>query len=305
MDPRAGAIFLEAGMKRISSLLVVSAALLGGAAHANPPRWFPFDFGRQKTVSGPQSRSGHPAIHDPAVELAAMQQRTVMIQAPAGSGTAAPSVQMVNSRSLVIDFEVKDMGPSGVGVVELWYTRDGQTWARSPGAPQKQSPFVLDVSDDGLYGFTVVASNGMGIGKTTPLPGDVPQMWVDVDTTNPAIRLNSTKAGADENGRTLTLHWVANDRNLVPRPITLFYAESSDGPWIPFATNVENTGSYTWHMSPGVPPRVLVRVQATDRVGNIGEDETTVPSPIDLSRPTATIRNVTRNGTLEQVDDRK
>ena len=61
------------------------------------------------------------------------------------SGPAAPSVQMVNSRSLVIDFEVKDMGPSGVGVVELWYTRDGQTWAKSPGAPQRQSPFVLDV----------------------------------------------------------------------------------------------------------------------------------------------------------------
>src|SRR5262249_33188406 len=169
-------------------LLLVSAALLGGtlsaARAANPPRWFLFDFGRPKTVQVP-ANPGKTVIHDPALELIAQQQRTVTVQAPAGTGPAAPNVRMVNSRSLVIEFEVKDMGPSGIGTVELWYTRDGQTWAKSPGMPQRQSPFVLDVSEDGLYGFSVVASNGMGIGKTMPLPGGVPQMWGDVDTTQP------------------------------------------------------------------------------------------------------------------------
>ena len=138
-----------------------------------------------------------------------------------------------------------------------------------------------------------------------PLPGDVPQMWVDVDTANPDIHLQSTKAGADESGRTLTLHWTAVDRNLAARPIAFFYAETPDGPWIPFATNVENSGLYTWHMAPGVPPRMLVRVQATDRVGNIGEDEMQVPAPVDLIRPRATIKNVTRNGLIVPGDEQK
>ena len=58
-------------------------------------------------------------------------------------------------------------------------------------------------------------------------------------------------------------------------------------------------------MSPGVPPRVLVRVQATDRVGNIGEDEMQVPAPVDLIRPSATIKHVTRNGLIVPADEQK
>src|SRR5262249_43710901 len=152
-----------------------------------------------------------------------------------------PSVQMVNSRSLVIDFELKGLGPSGVGEVELWYTRNGQTWRKFSGAAQSQSPFTVEVTEDGVYGFTVVASNGMGFGKTPPQPGDVPQVWVDVDTTKPEVHLQSTQAGVDASGRTLTLRWAATDRNLVTRPITLSYAENAQGPWIPFATNLDNS----------------------------------------------------------------
>ncbi len=283
-------------MKRIWSTLVLTTIVLGGtlsaAQAAGGPRWFPLV---------PDQKKPAPALNDPSVELAAMQSRTVMVQAPQSAGPGGPSIQMVNSRSLVIDFDLKDLGPSGVGTVELWYTRNGQTWAKSPNAPQTQSPFIVEASEDGLYGFTVVASNGMGIGKAAPLPGDVPQMWVDVDTTKPEIHLLSTQAGADENGRTMTMRWTASDRNMVARPITLLYAESAEGQWIPFATNLENTGSYTWHMAAGLPNRVLVRVQATDRLGNMSADQSTMPSPIDLIRPTATIRNVTRNGVIVPV----
>ncbi len=285
-------------MKRIFSTLCVSTILLSGAlsaAHAaNPPRWFPM-------VSDHKPSTRGTVISDPSVELAAMQSHTVTVQAPAGAGTG-PNVQMVNSRSLVIEFDLKDMGSSGVGSVDLWFTRNGQTWQKSPGAAQTQSPFVLEASEDGMYGFTVVASNGMGIGKSAPLPGDAPQMWVDVDTTRPEVHLLNTRAGADENGRTLTLHWTASDRNMVARPITLSYAERADGQWIPFGMNLENTGSYTWHMSAGMPSHVLVRVQAIDRVGNVSADQSTMPAPVDLTRPTATIRNVTRNGIIVPVN---
>jgi len=295
-------------MKRISATLLLSVVGMAAslsAAHAQTSNRFPFFSSGSKTAtSAPVTTQrlvpvAGQVTYDPSVELAALEARTITIPAgTAGSGPGGPSVQCVNCRSLVIDFEVKAMGTSGVGSVELWYTRNGQTWTKYGGAPQTQSPFAVDVTDDGLYGFTVVATNGMGIGKTPPQPGDAPQMWVDVDTTRPDVHLLSTQAGGDDNGRTLTLRWTATDRNLVARPITLAYAEQAQGPWIPFATNLDNCGQHTWRMSPGLPSQVLVRVTATDRVGNIGEDQSTMPAPVDLTRPAVSIRNVSRNGTL-------
>src|SRR5205085_891724 len=111
--------------------------------------------------------------------------------------------QLINSKSLLLDFDVKGVGPSGVGAIELWYTRNGQTWQKHNGPVPTQSPIPLDVSEDGLYGFTVVASNGVGLGRTPPQPGDAPQIWIEVDTTRPEVKLINTQAGIAENGRTL------------------------------------------------------------------------------------------------------
>jgi hypothetical protein len=235
-------------------------------------------------------------------ETGTREARSVVVPSAEGiAGSGGPAMLMVNSPNLIIHFKVKDLGPSGIGTVDLWYTRNGQSWHRFNVAPQSRSPFQVDVPEDGLYGFTVVANNGMGIGKSPPQPGDPPQMWVDVDTTKPEVHLLNTVAGMDGQGRTLALHWAACDRNLPARPITLSYAEQPQGPWIPFATNLENTSHYTWQMSPGLPNQVLVRVSATDRVGNIGEDQSTMPSPVDLSRPSATIESVNRDGALQQT----
>lgn len=285
-------------MKRIYAAILLSAVLLGGglpAAHGqNQPRRFGFGL-----VNRPAA--DRPATQVSPVELVSMESRTITVPAQGGGSSSTPAIQYVNCRSLVIEFELKGVGPSGVGSVELWYTRNGQLWRKYPGAPQTQSPFVVDVTQDGLYGFTVVATNGMGIGKTPPQPGDPPHVWVDVDTTRPDVHLLSTQAGGDATGRTLTLRWSAMDRNLVTRPITLSYAEQPQGPWIPFATNLENNGFYTWRMSPGLPARVLVRVEATDRVGNVTADASSLPAPVDMLQPTATIKNVSRNGTIVPV----
>jgi len=127
---------------------------------------------------------------------------------------------------------------------------------------------------------------------------------VDVDTEKPDIHLLSTEAGIDENGRTLTIRWSATDRNLVARPVTLFYADNPDGVWMPFAMNLENTGHYVWRMSPGMPSRVLVRISATDRVGNLGQDQSMMAAPIDGSTPTVTIKDIKRNGVIVPVGSR-
>jgi hypothetical protein len=239
-----------------------------------------------------------------------MEPATINIDPNAGAlgttghsttGMAIPGVQLVNSKHLIIAFDVKGTGPSGLGTVELFYTLNGQTWRKYGGGAQSQSPFVVDVADDGLYGFSVVAKNGVGLGKMPPVPGEAPQVWVEVDTMRPEVHLLGTQAGIDATGRTLSLRWTATDKNLVARPVTLSYAERAEGPWMPFATNVENCGHYTWHMSPGLPNQVLLKIEATDRVGNVGTDQTAMPAPVDLTRPEATITAISRNGVIQQT----
>jgi hypothetical protein len=68
---------------------------------------------------------------------------------------------------------------------------------------------------------------------------------------------------------------------------------------MPCATNLANTGQYVWHLSDGLPARLMVRAEATDRVGNTGGDQATLPAPIDLSRPEAAITHVGRNGAAQ------
>jgi hypothetical protein len=244
-------------------------------------------------------------VYDGSVELAAMQTPTVKVDVAASptaaAPTAKPAMNLINSKSLLLDFEVKSVGPSGVGSVELWYTRNGQIWHKHNGPTPTQSPIAVDVSEDGLYGFTVVASSGSGIGRTSPQPGEPPQIWVEVDTTRPDLHLVNTQAGVDENGRALTLRWTCTDKNLVSRPITLYYAEQASGPWMPFATNLDNVGQYTWQVPQGLPAQLLVKVEATDRVGNNAEDQMAMPAPADLMRPKAAITKASRNGVIQQT----
>src|SRR5262249_3176262 len=152
-------------------------------AYGSAPAGTSYPAAGQRLVPG---AAPAPAAAEVPIELPALEARTIVIPGTADRNDAAPagpSGPVGNSPNLVIDFERKGLGPSGVGEVELWYTRNGQSWRKFSGASQTQSPFTVDVTEDGLYGFVIVASNGMGLGKTPPKPGDVPQVWVDVDTT--------------------------------------------------------------------------------------------------------------------------
>jgi hypothetical protein len=176
--------------------------------------------------------------------------------------------------------------------VELWYTRDGRTWQKHGSARQSRPPYVAEVDAEDLYGFTLVVHSGVGLGKKPPQEGDVPQVWVEVDTTKPEVRLLGVEVGKDADCRAVTISWRAADKNLSPRPVTLSYATQAGGPWTPIASQVENTGRYVWRMPADVPHHFLVRVEAADEAGNVGMAQTPTPVLDDLAQPTAAILNV-------------
>src|SRR5262249_27082974 len=156
---------------------------------------------------------------------------------------------------------------------ELWYTRDGKTWQKDEAAVRKGPPYTIEVPEEGMYGFTLVAKNGVGIGKQPPQPGDMPQVWVEVDLNKPTVSLLGGKHGVGTKAREITINWSAHDRNLARRPITLSYSEHADGPWLPLAANIENSGQYVWQMPSSGPATFFTRVEAVDLVGNVGSSQ--------------------------------
>jgi hypothetical protein len=215
---------------------------------------------------------------------------------PGAPRPSESAIRLVNSKHFGINYEIKDKGPSGVSAVELWYTQDpaARIWNkyRSEEGNPPQPPFKVDVQGEGLYGFTLVVRSGVGLGEREPQVGDQPQVWVEVDLTKPVVKLGAIDVGrGPETGR-LTIQWTASDKNFGAQPITLSYAEQTAGPWKAVATNLENTGRYVWQMPSDVPYKFLVRVEATDRAGNVGTDVTARPIIVDLSQPKSVILNV-------------
>jgi hypothetical protein len=214
-----------------------------------------------------------------------------------GTRMGDPTVRIVNSTRIGLNYEIKDKGPSGISAVELWYTQDvaGRNWQkyREESGPDVHPPFMIEVSGEGLYGFTLVVRSGVGLADRPPQVGDQPQVWVEVDLTKPVVHVGNVEVGRGPDLGRLTINWTATDKNLGKQPITLSYAEQTAGPWTPIASNIENTGRYVWQMpSAGMPYKFIVRVEAVDKAGNTGVAETANSVIVDLSQPKGVILGV-------------
>jgi len=239
----------------------------------------------------------------------------------AANDASAPAIRMVNSKRVTLNYELKDVGASGVSGVELWCTQDAHTWKKGEIVAQTSHSFTVEVKDEGLYGFTLLARNGSGVGKDAPASGEQPQVWVMVDVTKPVVQIVGVELDRNAKSPTVEIHWVAKDKNLGPRPITLSYGEQAEGPWTPIAAGVENSGQYEWQPKADVPHHIYLKVEAVDMPGNAASAQTanplglesapvaaapapadpthkTLPAPpaIDASRPTAAILAVEPNG---------
>ncbi|HYT92110.1 MAG TPA: hypothetical protein VEL76_25570 [Gemmataceae bacterium] len=213
-------------------------------------------------------------------------------------GPVDPERRLINSKTVSLSFEIKDKGPSGISALELWYTQDGRSWNKYPlPKPADEqgftSPLSFAVAGEGVYGFTLVARSGVGLGERAPQIGDRPQVWVEVDLTKPEVQVGPVVVGQGPEKGKLSIAWKASDKNLAQAPISLSYAQQAAGPWTPITTErIANTGRYIWSMPPGVPYQFLVRVEAVDQAGNAGEAVTTEMVKVDLLQPKARILNV-------------
>jgi len=195
-------------------------------------------------------------------------------------------IQWTNSLHLDLDFNVKT-GPSGVGVVELYYTLDaGKTWQLFDKREDAKSPFSIDVPGEGIYGFTMVVKNKVGLGRPAPQPGEAPDIRVGVDVTAPVCELITPVEGVPGRKDVVNLRWTAIDTNLAAMPIRIDWAENASGPWNAVAERLSNGGNHLWRVpSTNMPPQVYLKMEVTDMAGNVGTFITREPVIIDLQEP--------------------
>jgi len=204
---------------------------------------------------------------------------------------AAVRPRMVASPEFELEYEIESVGPSGVGKVELWGTRDGgRTWSDYAMDADKQSPMPVTVDGEGIYGFRILVQSGTGFGGQPPVEGDLPDVWIGVDLTKPTCQITASEVSPT--GTELVIHWEAADDAIDPRPVTLLFSESASGPWTPIASGLENSGSYQWSLDSRVPARVFLRIEVRDEAGNTGSHTLADAVTLDRNRPQGKIRGV-------------
>ena len=113
------------------------------------------------------------------------------------------------------------------------------------------------------------------------------------DFTKPVVQITGVEVDRGGKKPGVQIHWTAKDKNLGFRPITLFYAEQSEGPWKKIVSGVENNGQYDWQPPATAPHRLFLRVEAADLAGNVAAVQTAnalrLDSLLTIAAPTPTL----------------
>jgi hypothetical protein len=196
-----------------------------------------------------------------------------------------------NSRAFSLDYALNEVAGSALADVELWGTEDGgRIWQRWGSDPDRQSPFDVQVANDGLFGFRMVIVSQNGTLTNRPKDGDSADAWINVDTAPPSVKITRAVYGEGHEAGLLVLDYTCSDANLHDRPLTLSYSETLNGPWVTITTGLKNTGIYLWKPPANLPEHVFLKVEAVDRAGNIGTHRLDLPINVQGLAPRGRIQ---------------
>ena len=216
---------------------------------------------------------------------------------PLGSFDTTPDQSPVsqafhcNSRSFSLDYALNAAAGSALADVELWGTEDGgSTWQKWGSDPDRQSPFDVQVANDGLFGFRMVIVSQNGKVSNRPKDGDSGDAWIHVDVMKPTGKITRAVYGDGHEAGMLVIDYNCSDENLHDRPITLSYSETQDGPWATIASGLKNTGIYLWKADSNLPEHIFLRMEAVDKAGNVGTDIMNLPINVQGLSPRGRIQ---------------
>jgi hypothetical protein len=220
-----------------------------------------------------------------------------------GTGTGTyenrnPDVTIVKSKTVTLSYQLTDVGESKVKSIEIyWLKGASQDWEKfkADESPTQQGDLYtvqVTVPEQGRYGFKLIAHSGADLSEPAPKRGDRPDLWVEVDTEPPEVKVGKLEMGKGPMHGRLTIRWTATDKHMAARPIRLSYSDETKAQWTVFAENLANDGVYVWDITTArdkLPFKVYVKVEAVDQAGNTGSAVSTELVPTDLSIPRAKI----------------
>ncbi len=207
------------------------------------------------------------------------------------------NTQVISTKRFQLNYDINAIDPSGVGQIDLWMTRDrGQTWKLWGQDPDSVSPFPVEVTEEGVYGFRIVVRSKDGLAGRGPMRGEAADMWVQVDVTAPLVKITSVPYGRESEAGQLVVNYAVTDSNLVHRPNSVQWSTNPDGPWTLIEKDLRNDGRLLWKPGRNVPRRIFLRLESVDRAGNVGVHN--LAQAIDISGliPRGTIFGVTPVG---------
>lgn len=211
---------------------------------------------------------------------------TTPATAPPKDDRADEGVLYSNSRIFSLDYAIDNDPGASVANIELWGTLDrGESWVRWGIDTDHQSPFDIEVEEDGLFGFRMVIVGANGIASRRPLPGDDADAWVRVDTQSPQCRILGVLNGKGVDAGSLVIEYQAVDDFFGERPISFSWSASPKGPWQPLAQGARNNGRYVWTPDSGLPSTVYLRVEAVDAAGNVTANQLDLPVDVQAATP--------------------
>ncbi|MEM6473997.1 MAG: hypothetical protein AAF802_30890, partial [Planctomycetota bacterium] len=176
-----------------------------------------------------------------------------------------------DSNQFSLEYELEAIGELGAQAIELYGSLDGgETWERWGADRDGSSPFDIETKGEGVFAFRMVVLGNNGLSSPRPLSGDSPDIAVVVDQQLPQVKITSARYGRGDRTGSLIVEYECEDDHLMTRPIAISFSDSLEGPWTTIAAGLRNDGSYVWPADPQLPPRIFLRVDATDKAGNIG-----------------------------------
>jgi hypothetical protein len=195
------------------------------------------------------------------------------------------------TRAFSLDYSVEALGGSALADVELWGTEDGgRQWQKWGSDPDRVSPFDVQVGNDGLFGFRMVIVGTNGIVSNRPREGDSADVWINVDTNVPSIKITRAVYGEGPEDGLLVIDYSCQDGHLVERPIALAYSERPEGPWTEIATGLANSGLYLWKAHHTLPNKIYLKIECVDKAGNVGSHRLDLPIDIRGLAPRGVIQ---------------
>ena len=209
----------------------------------------------------------------------------------------------VKSRDIEISYSVHQAAKP-IDRIDLWVTADrAESWRHYGVETTGATATRFHADRDGVYGFYLVLRNSVGQSSGPPLSGQQPHQWALIDSAPPLVQIKQVRVIEHEPPRdaVLVVSWTAYDDHLSDRPISLYCQTTEQPGWRLMAARVADVGRFDWAVPRDLRGRITVKIEITDRAGNMASD-TSRPVLLDSPMSGAALPAQTQPLALQGVD---